>query len=462
MPLLQGDAFVKVADATIQPTENPNYSYPVELLGAGQVVQPIRQGYHVLLLPVGQLDTQGNYMLANGLAGNLFRNDFLSVMFEKGVSPLMRALRATQRSRAYDGSEILQIRETLTSRGIDGRGIKIMVCEPGNLARGAIQKNHVKATMAIVQDRNWGVAPGAPVERYSIKARAKPLFLTQDDPELLKRELVRRYSFIYADTSRMLNALRNRHDPALRLINISWGLSRNTCYDNLWKLLHDRKPDGEFRFPHCRQWFLDNAAVASPETQQRYLMGRVDDLLDKHPAVVKSRRAYMEATRKAAESGLIVVVAAGNTHNTTLYAFSSRPGSEMNWLAESPHVISVAACATNQTPGWRENYRISNFSSRGDGRFCNPTITAPGELLPLPSSFGELLPNHVAKGTSYAAPWVAGVIAMMLQLNPNLTFVEVKRRLQHTAVRAAHGVHEQGAGIINPERAVLYDAMVDV
>jgi hypothetical protein len=46
----------------------------------------------------------------------------------------------------------------------------------------------------------------------------------------------------------------------------------------------------------------------------------------------------------------------------------------------------------------------------------------------------------------------------MLQENPNLTFDEVKKRMQQTAVNAGFGVHEQGAGILNPERAVFYNA----
>jgi hypothetical protein len=468
--VLPPDAFVKAATGSIQLSENLIYGCPVEILGAGQIVRPVGTGPYESLLPVGQMDTQGNYMLANGPSGNIFRNAHLTVNFERAKSPFARALQTKQRSLAYEGSEILQIREALTSKGVDGRGVKIMICEPRNMGSLRVLKNHIKAVTSIVQDRDWGVAPGARLETYLMKNGATRYYPAGDDPIQIRQDLVNNYAAMYTDLTRLIKNLQNRRDPALRVINLSWGQSRALCYSNLWAMLNALNPDGTYQFPHSRQWFVGNRPIALPfvspvalpvtsiDEQQRHLMRRVDELLDRNPKVARVRQAYVDATREASENGIFLVVSAGNDHHKTFSSFVSKPGSEFNLLAESPYVISVAACNTNQTPGWRQNYRISNFSSRGDGHRYNPTIAAPGELLPLPSSFANLYPTHVANGTSYAAPWAAAVIALMLQENPNLTFDEVKKRMQQTAVNAGFGVHEQGAGILNPERAVFYNA----
>ena len=58
-------------------------------------------------------------------------------------------------------------------------------------------------------------------------------------------------------------------------------------------------------------------------------------------------------------------------------------------------------------------------------------------------------------GTSAAAPIVAGVVAQMLEANPELTPDQVKEILTETARPIGdYAKHEQGAGMVDPERAI--------
>jgi subtilisin family serine protease len=58
-------------------------------------------------------------------------------------------------------------------------------------------------------------------------------------------------------------------------------------------------------------------------------------------------------------------------------------------------------------------------------------------------------------GTSVATPIVSGVVAEMLQANPNLTPAQVKQILRTTAIPLArYSVNTQGAGALNPQAAI--------
>jgi serine protease AprX len=67
-----------------------------------------------------------------------------------------------------------------------------------------------------------------------------------------------------------------------------------------------------------------------------------------------------------------------------------------------------------------------------------------------------------ATGTSFSAPQVAGAIALMLEVNPNLTPAEVKDILSRTATPLPrYFFHEAGAGMLNTYAAVLEAAFPD-
>jgi serine protease AprX len=164
------------------------------------------------------------------------------------------------------------------------------------------------------------------------------------------------------------------------------------------------------------------------------------------------------ATRILTERGVNVVFSAGN----------SGPGLHtLNPYAAAPWVVSVGA--TDHAG------RLAGFSARGDfgGRTARPTLVAPGvnvislrssglnvlglsSLLSPRLSPAESLFYATASGTSFSAPQVAGVIALMLEANPALTPAEVRDILQRTATPLApYYRHEVGAGMLNAHAAAL-------
>ena len=102
--------------------------------------------------------------------------------------------------------------------------------------------------------------------------------------------------------------------------------------------------------------------------------------------------------------------------------------SSVSSLACGQRVISAANL--NDTTN-----RINITSSQGptrDGRF-KPEIAAPGTEILAASGFDSALPWVRMSGTSMASPYVAGVIGLMLALNPKLTAAQIGGIIQRTA-----------------------------
>ncbi|MBM7583613.1 serine protease AprX [Bacillus pakistanensis] len=180
-----------------------------------------------------------------------------------------------------------------------------------------------------------------------------------------------------------------------------------------------------------------------------------------HPINIASKQAY--------DRGITVLFAAGN----------SGPAEDThNPYSKAPWVISVAAGEKDGT--------LADFSSRGTkgvgGTFTidgeewtwkdQPTITAPGVdivstrvLAPVSSLSADqdvenLDPAHVPyythmSGTSMATPHVAGIVALILEANPERSPAEVKQILQETATNMpGYEAWEAGAGYVNAYAAV--------
>ncbi|MEA3589129.1 S8 family serine peptidase [Pseudidiomarina sp. 1APP75-27a] len=177
------------------------------------------------------------------------------------------------------------------------------------------------------------------------------------------------------------------------------------------------------------------------------------------------------ATKKLADNGVITVFSAGN----------SGPGESTitGNFKKAPWVITVAA--------GDKSGKLADFSSRGvDGKSGQvevdgetytwedrPTITAPGvDIISARASLSslgglsaqqdaeEIPPEQLAyytisSGTSMAAPHVSGVVALILEANPNLQWQQVKSIIQDTAtVMPGRDSWEAGAGYINAHAAV--------
>ena len=155
--------------------------------------------------------------------------------------------------------------------------------------------------------------------------------------------------------------------------------------------------------------------------------------------------------------GIVVVVSAGN---------SGTANGRLTDPAIDPYVVAVGASDRHTTFGEGDD-TIPDFSSRGDG-VRNPDIVAPGthiQSLRVPGSYidaqfastGAINDRYFrGSGTSQAAAWTSGAIALALQLRPTLTPDQVKYLLTSTAtfLPAADKIG-QGHGLVQWSKAML-------
>ncbi len=168
------------------------------------------------------------------------------------------------------------------------------------------------------------------------------------------------------------------------------------------------------------------------------------------------------ATRLLYDAGITVVFASGN--------HGPAPDT-LNPYSVAPWVIGVGSV--------RKDGRLSSFSSRGifEEVLYHPVLVAPGEgiIAAQPASLGGVngvlgvadpqggttVPPEYAtyytavSGTSFAAPHVAGVVALLLQASPSLTPGTIKQMLQQTATPIiTHDRADIGAGRLDAWAAI--------
>ncbi len=114
------------------------------------------------------------------------------------------------------------------------------------------------------------------------------------------------------------------------------------------------------------------------------------------------------AANLAYERGIFVVASVGNEGNNSWR--------KMTAPADSPNVLAVGAIDASG--------KLANFSSLGptpDGR-VKPDVVALGVFATVGTDNGSMV---TANGTSYSAPIVAGLVAGLIQANPDKTNTEI-------------------------------------
>lgn len=232
--------------------------------------------------------------------------------------------------------------------------------------------------------------------------------------------------------------------------------------------------------------------------------GRTSDVIDALEWVYKNRSAYgirvvnlslghpvfepsatdplVRIVQKLAESGIVVVTAAGNMG---INPKTGTPGyGGVGVPCNAPRAICVGAGDTRNTEAFDDD-RVTDYSSRGPSRFdffAKPDLVATGHRvvsLAAPGSYlftnypglqvfggtetdGQPARYMTLSGTSMAAPMVAGAAAQVVGANPRLSANTVKMVLQFTS-RVLPGVDAltQGAGYLNSLGATRLASMIN-
>jgi serine protease len=146
--------------------------------------------------------------------------------------------------------------------------------------------------------------------------------------------------------------------------------------------------------------------------------------------------------------GSIVVVAAGNSNTN---ASGATP-------ANCNGVITVGATNRSGVRAWYSNYgSVVDVSAPGGESGTNGVLSTANTGTQGPASDSYAY----KQGTSMAAPHVAGVVSLMLAINPTLNFTQTETILKLTAKpfgpsHTCSGTTTCGAGIVNAHDALRH------
>lgn len=144
----------------------------------------------------------------------------------------------------------------------------------------------------------------------------------------------------------------------------------------------------------------------------------------------------LSAMKRAARADLVIVAAAGNDgQGNNLAAYPAA------YSTQFPNVIAVSASDVDDA--------IGQFSDSGD----YVTVAAPGVGVVTPAPYRGYLKSD---GTSFAAPFVTGTVALVRAAHPKMTAAQVRSRIEATADPPPATVPDSryGYGIVNPYLAV--------
>ncbi|EDL65410.1 S8 family peptidase [Bacillus sp. SG-1] len=217
------------------------------------------------------------------------------------------------------------------------------------------------------------------------------------------------------------------------------------------KISDDEGRTGEKNLVDSLQWIYEN--------HEKYNI-RVVNISNQ----IATKQSYKESATNAAvqllwKAGIVVVVSAGNKGGTDCSVCYAP--------ANDPHVITVGAVDDNGTKDLVDD-SLKSWSASGttlDGH-SKPEVVAPGSEIVAYMPKGtirDIRPGNIVDksyfrmgGTSMSAPVVSGIVALMLQVNPDLTPDQVKWVLKNTTREYAYQPSGTG-GMVRADAAVFFD-----
>ncbi|MDQ7825186.1 MAG: S8 family serine peptidase [Candidatus Eremiobacteraeota bacterium] len=406
---------------------------------------------------------------------------------------------------AEKGDEIPHIRRNIHQNGdyrdpsgrrLDGTGQTVAVLEADCDDFSGRLGSHAQMVMDTMNSEGTGVAPGAKgaafehrsddnsslLPGFSSSRRPPETMAIPDNKEALTKELDKAMRFdkrIVPDLERILDA--QKKGAGISVLDMSFGEGPNRLMDQVLSLLNVSDPSNNERYarPELRKAILGESANNLPTREALekdpagvYRKERLAEEMTKVAAFVRGRMEgpgsgfqqalgeYRKAVSRLAEAGVTIVASAGNDQQKAPKGSSCIeeglppwdsvcPGASLSYFGWSPDVITVAATDSRATAGKYGDDTVSDFSSHGEGQGgWNPTVAAPGV------NVKTNIKGETTEGTSFSAPYVAGIVALMKQADPALSNAEVIDILKKTAIDIAPGISADGAGEVDPEAAV--------
>jgi serine protease AprX len=142
------------------------------------------------------------------------------------------------------------------------------------------------------------------------------------------------------------------------------------------------------------------------------------------------------------DNGIVVVSAGGNSGPE--YSTIMSPGA-------SRKIITVGSLDSN------DEYKVADFSSRGPAlKNYKPDIVVPGVDIISTNVFGKDKKFYTKMtGTSVSTPMVAGVVSLLLKINPNYTPDQIKYMLINSCVKMSGDRNAEGYGRLDLSKLKL-------
>jgi hypothetical protein len=155
------------------------------------------------------------------------------------------------------------------------------------------------------------------------------------------------------------------------------------------------------------------------------------------------------AADRAVARGIVVVTAAGNGGAAT-----GGRGNTLNAPGDADSALTIGGVWMPPGTTEPEWYFTSSVGPTADTPpRVKPDLAAPGAAVYLAGTANETHYGYNS-GTSFAAPLVAGVVALILEAQPGATPLEIRTALRATASRAAMPNNQIGWGVVDGVRAL--------
>ncbi len=171
---------------------------------------------------------------------------------------------------------------------------------------------------------------------------------------------------------------------------------------------------------------------------------------------------------KLIDNGVVVVASAGND------GYIGISEGTIGSYAALPKTIAIGSATLNKDG----TYSVSTFSSKGPTvrGTIKPDVLVPGDKI-CSARWDSAYDSEVLKGdiklcmtdkgtnrvvlsgTSMAAPYVSGAVALIKQAHPNWTPEQIKSALKLTAKDLGESIFAQGSGLIDIQKAVDFTSV---